>query len=223
MKDMLAKEIAYFNHCLELETAHTPTFTTKAPTKASIGRATEAFIVGLDRDYLSTVSTVGRTAAKLQPTQETRGAPSCIMCSMPVGANSSIWRGRVTVSNVTGGVMKLTPSTASSAQMPLSPADSGGPDLTLTDWLCYSCQNTMRDVRTNTILPRFTIEALKYNASTASQGQEEYGSNLKVPVADTEPRQRLRKLVEEFLLSDTDDDDDDKDNNHSNNNEEGGT
>ncbi|CAG8624724.1 956_t:CDS:2, partial [Paraglomus occultum] len=79
MKDMLSKEIGLYNQFLDLDSVFIPSLTTMLPPKASIERLTEDFIVGLERDYPSTVSTVARTAAKLKPS-ELMQDEKCIIC-----------------------------------------------------------------------------------------------------------------------------------------------
>ncbi|KAI8319242.1 hypothetical protein GQ54DRAFT_245946, partial [Martensiomyces pterosporus] len=82
MRDCIMKEVAFFNQWTKQRSVVVPTFTTMAPAKASIDHLTEAFVVGLDRDFPSTVSTVCRTLQKLEPRQEALASFPCIMCGM---------------------------------------------------------------------------------------------------------------------------------------------
>ncbi|KAJ3081706.1 Cytoplasmic tRNA 2-thiolation protein 2 [Quaeritorhiza haematococci] len=67
LKEVLSKEIGIFNHyqSIQIHPAATTSVTTKMPAKASIDRLTEEFIVGLQRDYPSTINTIVRTISKV--------------------------------------------------------------------------------------------------------------------------------------------------------------
>ncbi|KAJ2805816.1 Cytoplasmic tRNA 2-thiolation protein 2 [Coemansia helicoidea] len=80
MREFLAKEIAFFNRWTGQQDATVPGFATGLPKSVSIGRLAEAFIVELDRDFASTVSTVCRTLQKLEPREEARTARPCTLC-----------------------------------------------------------------------------------------------------------------------------------------------
>ncbi|KAI8997672.1 hypothetical protein BDB01DRAFT_840856 [Pilobolus umbonatus] len=84
MKDMLAKEIGFYNHFADISNLVIPTtnFNTMAPTKNSIDRLTEEFIVTLEKDFPATVSTVCRTVTKLTPSADMNNARSCAICMM---------------------------------------------------------------------------------------------------------------------------------------------
>ncbi|GAW01667.1 cytoplasmic trna 2-thiolation protein 2 [Lentinula edodes] len=57
--------------------------------KQGIGALTKDFIVGLERDYPSTVSTIARTCAKLAPRVGALG--SCILCERPLQPGVQEW------------------------------------------------------------------------------------------------------------------------------------
>ncbi|KAJ1916000.1 Cytoplasmic tRNA 2-thiolation protein 2 [Mycoemilia scoparia] len=163
MKDMLGKEVGYFNHCMGIDTAIVPTFTTRAPQKASIDRLTESLIVGLDRDFPSTISTIGRTAGKLEVTRKAIESPQCPLCGMPSEADSIEWRKMLSVSSL--GDEEAMQNTTT----PLIRA------------MCYSCQNTMRDVKPDAgLLPSFVNER--------SQNKAHNSQSL------------LKKQIESFLI-----------------------
>ncbi|KAH9274531.1 hypothetical protein BASA83_003167 [Batrachochytrium salamandrivorans] len=58
MRDILSKEIGIFNHLCKLETVAHTSFATLLPTKTSIDRLSQDFIVGLEQDFPATVSTI---------------------------------------------------------------------------------------------------------------------------------------------------------------------
>ncbi|KAJ2891662.1 Cytoplasmic tRNA 2-thiolation protein 2, partial [Coemansia aciculifera] len=78
MRDLIMKEVAFFNLWTAQPSVVVPTFTTGAPETASIDRLTEAFVVGLDRDFVSTVPTVCRTMQKLELRPDAKSAAQCI-------------------------------------------------------------------------------------------------------------------------------------------------
>ncbi|KAI8073987.1 hypothetical protein BC940DRAFT_231953 [Gongronella butleri] len=84
MKDALTKEVAVYNHLHGLtgDVIAPQNFGTYMPPKSSIERLTEHFIVGLDRDFPSTVSTVSRTASKLTPQKNMDYTKKCAICLM---------------------------------------------------------------------------------------------------------------------------------------------
>lgn len=105
MKDMLSKEVGLYNRFIGLEKyVVAPTsFSTKMPAKHSIERLTEGlfvilvqcvttvilmqildFIVSLEPDFPSTVSTISRTASKLTPSNDIDLSRRCAVCLMYV-------------------------------------------------------------------------------------------------------------------------------------------
>ncbi|ORZ22640.1 hypothetical protein BCR42DRAFT_319838 [Absidia repens] len=84
MKDMLAKEMGMYNRLHGVDHDVTAPFNwgTYMPPKSSIERLTEDFIVGLDRDFPSTVSTISRTASKLTPHSNIDYSKTCAICQM---------------------------------------------------------------------------------------------------------------------------------------------
>ncbi|RUS22228.1 LOW QUALITY PROTEIN: hypothetical protein BC937DRAFT_89955 [Endogone sp. FLAS-F59071] len=139
MKDMLAKEVGVYNRWKELENGVvvTKSWATGAEPRNSIERLTEEFIVGLDRDFPSTVSTITRTASKLTPAEDMDFEKTCALCLKPIQLHTKSWRQRITVTTV--------PSTISSLPSTHLPRPSDTTDL--TELICYSCQVDLRDTR----------------------------------------------------------------------------
>ncbi|KAJ3266141.1 Cytoplasmic tRNA 2-thiolation protein 2 [Borealophlyctis nickersoniae] len=79
-RDILSKEIGLYNEYENLTSVHVPTLTTGMPARSSIDRLTEEFIVGLDRDFPSTVSTITRTAFKAGTKWDEEGVGRCPLC-----------------------------------------------------------------------------------------------------------------------------------------------
>ncbi|RDB25593.1 Cytoplasmic tRNA 2-thiolation protein 2 [Hypsizygus marmoreus] len=115
----------------------------------SIGPMTKDFIVGLERDYPSTVSTIARTCAKLTPKQGTSG--TCALCERPAQSGIQDWKASISIRS-----FKDLPSSYPHRPGHLSTSDSSGttqrPSTSLTPFLCYSCHTTLtsRSSRGNT-------------------------------------------------------------------------
>ncbi|KAJ2005898.1 Cytoplasmic tRNA 2-thiolation protein 2 [Coemansia thaxteri] len=188
MRDYIMKEIAFFNLWTKQRSVVVPTFTTGAPTTASIDRLTEAFVVGLDRDFPSTVSTVCRTVQKLELREDALDALPCIVCNLPAEPNAQVWRNRLTVSEAPNAQPAL--SNASAALVTDVKAQHQSP-FDVTAHLCYSCQSLLHFAKPGLALPAFCFETYREHVKTAANST----SN------DWHQRQEtLRRQIEEFLL-----------------------
>ncbi|KAJ3866017.1 hypothetical protein EV359DRAFT_72063 [Lentinula novae-zelandiae] len=96
--------------------------------KQGIGALTKDFIVGLERDYPSTVSTIARTCAKLAPRVGASG--SCILCERPLQPGVQEWESRISIR-------------ATAPSSPSHSSDSFSLLQSLTPYLCYSCHTTL--------------------------------------------------------------------------------
>nr|GAT60715.1 predicted protein [Mycena chlorophos] len=96
--------------------------------KQGIGALTKNFIMGLERDYPSTVSTIARTCAKLVPkdASETR----CALCERPAQPGVQEWKERISIREFSADKNTRAP-----------PATEAGPGL--TPHLCYACHTTL--------------------------------------------------------------------------------
>ncbi|KAJ3777100.1 hypothetical protein FB446DRAFT_718647 [Lentinula raphanica] len=97
--------------------------------KEGIYALTKDFIIGLERDYPSTVSTIARTCSKLAPKVEAVGL--CIFCERPLQPGVQLWKSRISMRE-TG-----QPTTASRS------SDSSPVLQSLTPYLCYSCHTML--------------------------------------------------------------------------------
>ncbi|KAH9037898.1 hypothetical protein EDB85DRAFT_2142229 [Lactarius pseudohatsudake] len=84
------------------------------------------FIIGLERDYPSTVSTIAKTAGKLAPKGES--GERCILCELPTQRSVRGWKARTSIRTFTDEA---------------SPADDASSSLSLLSNLCYSCHTTL--------------------------------------------------------------------------------
>ncbi|XP_057566701.1 cytoplasmic tRNA 2-thiolation protein 2 isoform X4 [Hippopotamus amphibius kiboko] len=85
MREHTLKEVAFYNRLFAVPSVFTPAVDTKAPEKASVHRLMEAFILRLQAQFPSTVSTVYRTSEKLvKAPRESWAAgprgPRCLLC-----------------------------------------------------------------------------------------------------------------------------------------------
>ncbi|SAM09220.1 hypothetical protein [Absidia glauca] len=201
MKDMLAKEMGMYNRLHGIDHDVTAPFNwgTYMPPKSSIERLTEDFIVGLDRDFPSTVSTISRTASKLTPHSNIDYSKSCAICQMPYEANIPEWRKHITVTKVEQRSGDDQSSCLQEGCCGGSKEDGGcgtggggggcssdtGPVADLNAYLCYSCQVNLKDYKNDAVemLPPFVVQK----------------------VYDQEREQRLREQIQEFLIDDDDD------------------
>ncbi|KAG6879557.1 hypothetical protein C0992_001562 [Termitomyces sp. T32_za158] len=94
----------------------------------------EDFIVGLERDYPSTVSTIARTCAKLAPKQGTGGI--CLFCERPAQYGLQDWKLRTSIRTFKE-ISSLRPTQA--------PEDIPTPSSlpSLAPFLCYYCNTTL--------------------------------------------------------------------------------
>ncbi|KAJ1818694.1 Cytoplasmic tRNA 2-thiolation protein 2, partial [Coemansia sp. RSA 2598] len=195
MRDFVAKEIAFLNRWAGFASVVVPTFTTGAPAHASIDRLTEAFVVGLDRDFVSTVPTVCRTVQKLEPRAEALAASPCLVCGMPVDPGSQAWRSRLTVSDAPSpsGASEPRPADGSSDQ------DNDGAAVSLRDIsarLCYACQSVLHFCTSDgLVLPAFCAGRLADKACSSASN-------------NAQAHEALRKQVEDFLIDSGDEDSD---------------
>ncbi|XP_053934639.1 cytoplasmic tRNA 2-thiolation protein 2 [Cuculus canorus] len=82
MREYMAKEIAFYNHFFSVPTVIAPPLPTKRREKPSIHRLMERFLLGLQEDFPSTISTVYRTGEKLSPDPAKASSESerCLLC-----------------------------------------------------------------------------------------------------------------------------------------------
>ncbi|XP_067135612.1 cytoplasmic tRNA 2-thiolation protein 2 [Centruroides vittatus] len=80
VKEFLNKEIAMYNHFLNIPYQVKQTLSTKSDNKASILRLTENFVVGLQSQFPATVSTIYRIGNKLCADSDKISKNKCILC-----------------------------------------------------------------------------------------------------------------------------------------------
>ncbi|KAJ1990771.1 Cytoplasmic tRNA 2-thiolation protein 2 [Coemansia spiralis] len=190
MRDFIMKEIAFFNMWTKQNSVVVPTFTTGAPKRASIGRLTESFVIGLDHDFSSTVSTICRTMQKLEPRKQALNSLPCLTCGMPVENDAQAWRSRLTVSKPLA--VEAEPTIQSNGSNDVPSDEDGLVRADITDVVCYSCQNILTSAASGTTFPGATVDHF-----LKSKGP----GDAKVDIVNAK-QEALRKQIETFLLND---------------------
>ncbi|CDO74974.1 hypothetical protein BN946_scf184945.g46 [Trametes cinnabarina] len=183
-----------------------------AGARPGIGTLTKDFIVGLEKEYPSTVSTIVRTCGKLAPKGEVSG--SCILCARPAQRGVQEWKARISIRSrppvdpiaALNGPSDpvVEPSPVASAK-PLRPS--------LTPYLCYACHTTLTsksarpvpspwpaDARSAIVtLPVWTEARL-----SSAKGDNDRTSHVHGEILQTRRvrEEEMKEIVDEFLLDD---------------------
>jgi cytoplasmic tRNA 2-thiolation protein 2 len=80
LRDTLVEEIGFYNRFNNVGSSNHPSITTGMSKKVSIDRMTADFLAGLQRDFPSTVSTISKTAFKIN-SADLDGGVACVLCS----------------------------------------------------------------------------------------------------------------------------------------------
>ncbi|KAI0714321.1 hypothetical protein C8T65DRAFT_644705 [Cerioporus squamosus] len=110
--------------------------------KPGIGTLTKDFILGLEQDYPSTVSTIVRTCGKLAPKGEVAG--KCILCGRPAQRGVQEWKARISIRSQPPPPPSDSDSTnVPAAPAPVIPESESDTRPSLTPYLCYPCHTTL--------------------------------------------------------------------------------
>ncbi|OCH83976.1 hypothetical protein OBBRIDRAFT_840060 [Obba rivulosa] len=152
--------------------------------RQEIGGLTKDFIMGLEKDYPSTVSTIVRTCAKLSPRGEVSG--KCVLCERPAQEGVQEWKSRISVRTTAQSVDATAPPLPAPLQ-----ADNASATR-LASHLCYACHTTLTS-RSARPPPPLYLSATKTSSTT-----------LPVWVAPRIMRKvgedEMRATVQEFLI-----------------------
>ncbi|NXU67906.1 CTU2 protein, partial [Horornis vulcanius] len=93
MRDYTAKEIAFYNLFFSVPTVIVPPLFTKRREKLSIHQLVERFLLGLQEEFPSTISTVYRTGEKLSPEPAKASSESqrCLLCLCGLDTEGGEW------------------------------------------------------------------------------------------------------------------------------------
>ncbi|XP_071423252.1 cytoplasmic tRNA 2-thiolation protein 2 isoform X2 [Pithys albifrons albifrons] len=185
MRDYTAKEIAFYNHFFNVPTVIVPPLFTKRREKPSIHHLTERFLLGLQEDFPSTISTVYRTGEKLSPDPAKASSESqrCLLCLCGLDIEGEeelaleptlIWDEPELVEN--GCCQQGAERKA--AYIPL---------------LCYSCRLTFKELGPLTTLPPYVRAEAQRRIHSAEMEQQKEMKGLGT-VGDTDPHTSVAVL-----------------------------
>ncbi|XP_074737341.1 cytoplasmic tRNA 2-thiolation protein 2 isoform X1 [Strix uralensis] len=179
MREYTAKEIAFYNHFFDVPTVIMPPLPTKRREKPSIHHLIERFLLGLQEDFPSTISTVYRTGEKLSPApaQASSESQRCLLClcALDIAGEEELALEPTLITEepepAGNGCCQDTPTAGTESKAAFVPL------------LCYSCRLTFKELGPLATLPAYVrAEAQRRirRADTQWQSQE-------VPLEDREP------------------------------------
>ncbi|KAJ7126960.1 hypothetical protein C8R44DRAFT_617440 [Mycena epipterygia] len=170
--------------------------------KQGIGALTKNFIVGLERDYPSTVSTIARTCGKLAPKDSSD--VTCILCKRPAQPGVQEWKARISIrSFAEPDLASPPPHLQNITSIPVPEKSDAGAQTSLTPHLCYACHTTLtsRSSRGSTSstnanqtpLPVWVVSPLVHGGSD----DQEHWRSKQMQESD------MKDSIAEFLLPDS--------------------
>ncbi|NXG37255.1 CTU2 protein, partial [Dromaius novaehollandiae] len=187
MREYMAKEIAFYNHFFGVPTVITPALHAKRREKTSIHRLMEDFLLGLQAEFPSTISTVYRTGEKLSTAPAEVGSEPgaepqlCLLCLCALDTLAGEWGPRAGAAD--GADAVWGPGVPADRSLPpLHRAESRAAFLPL---LCYSCRLTFKELGHPDTLPPYVRSEARRRSRRAEMKQQ----------------------IQEFLLEDDDDED----------------
>ncbi|KAB1260255.1 Cytoplasmic tRNA 2-thiolation protein 2 [Camelus dromedarius] len=189
MREHTLKEVAFYNRLFAVPSVFTPAVDTKAPEKASIHRLMEAFLLRLQAQFPSTVSTVYRTSEKLVKAPRDGCAasppgPRCLLCLCTLdvdSADSATAFGAQTSSHL---CQMQAPGPQAEAGTPTTlcccPGLGGAqgccaredPRARVVGQLCYGCRVNARDLPSLDSLPPYILAEAQLRSQRAGGEQE---------------------------------------------------
>ncbi|KAF6077194.1 cytosolic thiouridylase subunit 2 [Phyllostomus discolor] len=192
MRDHTLKEIAFYNRLFAVPSVFTPAIDTKAPEKSSIHRLMEAFVLRLQAQFPSTVSTVYRTSEKLvkAPRDGSAGGPPgprCLLCMCALDIDTADSATAFGVQTLHLSQMQPPTPPAEAPTTPCCSARVGGaqgccqgagpcgrqdPRAHVIEQLCYGCRVNMKDVPSLDPLPPYILTEAQLRSQRAWVLQE---------------------------------------------------
>nr|XP_026257627.1 cytoplasmic tRNA 2-thiolation protein 2 isoform X2 [Urocitellus parryii] len=170
MRDHTLKEVAFYNRLFAVPSIFTPAIDTKAPEKASIHRLMEAFILRLQTQFPSTISTVYRTSEKLvkAPREGCAAGPTgprCLLCLCALDVDTDAFGAQT--SRLSQTLLSTPPTEAGTTTGPGCVAGEGqaccraackkGVQAQVMEQLCYGCRVNMKDLPSLDPLPPYIL------------------------------------------------------------------
>ncbi|XP_028019877.2 cytoplasmic tRNA 2-thiolation protein 2 isoform X5 [Balaenoptera acutorostrata] len=190
MREHTLKEVAFYNRLFAVPSVFTPAVDTKAPEKASIHRLMEAFILRLQAQFPSTVSTVYRTSEKLVKAPRDGCAagtpgPRCLLCMCVLDVDTA--DSATAFGAQTSSQLPQTQPPVAQAEAPVSCCCTrmGGarhccrteedPRARVIEQLCYGCRVNMKDLPSLDPLPPYILAEAQLRSQRAEAEQiQEY-------------------------------------------------
>ncbi|KAM7058715.1 cytoplasmic tRNA 2-thiolation protein 2 isoform 1-T1 [Molossus nigricans] len=192
MRDHTLKEVAFYNRLFAVPSVFTPAIDTKAPEKASIHRLMEAFMLRLQAQFPSVISTVYRTSEKLvkAPRDGSADGPPgarCLLCTCTLDIDTA---DSATAFGAQTSHLSQTQPPTPPAEAPTTPCCSaavgraqgccwgagpcgrGDPRARVIEQLCYGCRVNMKDLPSLDPLPPYILTEAQLRSQRAWVLQE---------------------------------------------------
>ncbi|XP_054054825.1 cytoplasmic tRNA 2-thiolation protein 2 isoform X1 [Rissa tridactyla] len=179
MREYMAKEIAFYNHFFDVPTVIAPPLPTKRQEKPSIHRLIERFLLGLQEDFPSTISTVYRTGEKLSPAPAKASSESqrCLLClcALDIAGEEELALEPTLITEETepAGDGCCQGATAAGAESRAA----------FIPLLCYGCRLTFKELGPLATLPPYVRAEAQRRIRRAQMEQQ----SQEVPLEDEEP------------------------------------
>ncbi|KAM9625899.1 cytoplasmic tRNA 2-thiolation protein 2 [Morphnus guianensis] len=177
MREYMAKEIAFYNHFFDVPTVITPPLPTKRREKPSIHRLMERFLLGLQEDFPSTISTVYRTGEKLSPAPAEASSESqrCLLClcALDIAGEEELALEPTLITEEPEGNGCCQDAAAAGAESRAA----------FIPLLCYSCRLTFKELGPLATLPPYVRAEAQRRIRRAEMKQQ----SQEVPLEDEEP------------------------------------
>ncbi|XP_057258183.1 cytoplasmic tRNA 2-thiolation protein 2 [Pezoporus wallicus] len=178
LREYTAKEIAFYNHFFNVPTVIAPPLPTKRRDKPSIRHVVEHFLMGLQKDFPSTISTVYRTGEKLsadlaKPSCESERCLLCL-CALDLDGEEELALEPTLI------IDEPEMERNGCCQDPLAAgAEHKSAYIPL---LCYGCRLTFKELGPVTTLPPYVRAEAQRRIRSAEMQQQ----NQEVPPEDKE-------------------------------------
>ncbi|XP_014797949.1 PREDICTED: cytoplasmic tRNA 2-thiolation protein 2 [Calidris pugnax] len=179
MREYMAKEIAFYNHFFNVPTVIAPPLPTKRHEKPSIHDLIERFLLGLQEDFPSTISTVYRTGEKLSPAPAKASSESqrCLLClcALDIAGEEELALEPTLIVEETepvgDGCCQDTPAAGAESKAAFIPL------------LCYGCRLTFKELGPLATLPPYVRAEAQRRILRAQMEQQ----SQEVPLENEEP------------------------------------
>ncbi|KAM9269169.1 cytoplasmic tRNA 2-thiolation protein 2 [Cariama cristata] len=179
MREYMAKEIAFYNHFFDVPTVIAPPLSTKRREKLSVHRLMERFVLGLQEDFPSTISTVYRTGEKLSPSPAEASSESqrCLLCLCALDI-----AGEEELALEPTLIVETEPAGNGCCQDAPAVGQAAESRAAFIPLLCYSCRLTFKELGPLATLPPYVRAEAQRRLRRAEMKQQ----SQEVPLEDEE-------------------------------------